>query len=398
MRRSWKAWALGALVATLAGPAVAADKMPYIPWTDPAEPLVDGQPVVRRGDQRHPSRAPAERGDGPGTYRVRDFRWNMVHETEGRWRDHWRPVFGGAVLDTSRVTGVSLLLYPFAPKWVAGHTALWFRTAPGGVVPGADLSGSEELGAAPTGFVISLEAWMKQGEKYGFKDGILGNFPVVYSMSTMENYVQRCIDVYQGVLKVWHLDLTAEEARSYARASLDITLANHRGETYWLTRNSCSTAVMDMLIAGLKEHKRWLRVTRREEVSAARDAQLAALEESNRATREISDAQLNAALESWDGGLMDAAGEFVWDRVTFTWTRKLLGIHRESVRRESPLGIFVNPLMSFPAMVPGVLARRGFLDDPNSPDQIYEYLEPATGAPVGEENTRDPSFSQLSGS
>lgn len=383
---SWIAHALlpACLGAALAAGALAGKKLPYIPWVDPAEPLVEGEPVVWRGDQRHASRLPRRPGEATHLYRIQDFRWNYTLETQGEFADHWRPHFGEAVVDTSRIRRISLLWYPFAPEIVAGHTSLLVEFEPGAITPGDAALGRAALGPPPTGIVVSLEARMKQGEKYGFKDGALGRFGVVYSVSTWRNYVQRCIEVYQGALWRWPLALTAAEAPVYGRAILDHGLAPHRDETYWLTHNSCSTAVMDMIIEGLRSQQ----AVRADQ---ARAADLQALVEANEATKGVDVGELFEAVALW-------TAEQARRTITLERTRRLLGIHRENIKRTGgPMDLLFNPLMCFPAKLPGVLHRRRLIRS-EEPEEILEYHEPATGAATGLENTADPGFAGLAGS
>jgi hypothetical protein len=116
---------------------------------------------------------------------------------------------------------------------------------------------------------------------------------------------------------------------------LEYALKNHRSETYWLTRNSCATAVIDMLIAGIRLHQERFGTKDRE------DSALALIE-------------ANQSLAGmWDEEKSDS------------------GVKKFFLKRKFLAGLLVNPFMSFPAKLPTVLQHRGFLKSASTPDEIY---------------------------
>lgn len=359
----------------LAGPARAEFRpRPYVPWTDPTTG------IVWRGDLRHPRSLPALPGDAPSWVRLREFRWGFRQEEAG-----WRAEFGRARIDLRAVTGVSLLLYPFAPRWIAGHTALLFHLEPGGLVrrglvrgerstPGIPSESSPPAWPdSPEGFVISLEAHLRKGQVYGFRGGATGAYGVVYSLSTWANYRQRCLEVMGGELKRWQLRLSPEESGVLARASLEIALADHSRETYWLTRNSCATAVMDMLIAGIRR------------IHAPRDPKrgeriVADLLAANQAVREAGLTEGSPVPEEAppERGPLTRVGRWIGHHARkaarLGHLRDFLGLSEEAMRRRFLGGLLVNPMMSFPAKLPLVLANRGLIADHREPE---EFLGPS---------------------
>lgn len=370
------------LALALAAGAPAANKN-YVPRIDPHEPVPEGgRPVVWRGDTMHPRALPGAPGEGPWVFHVDDFRWTFLEPTPER--PAWEPVFLPVRIDLTRVRKLSMLWSPFFPDVVAGHTALLIEFEDQEAVARlGDAAGRRDVPPAATGIVLSVEARMKQGEKYGFTDGLRGKFPLVYSLSTYANYRQRCLDVYQGELHRWDLELSEVEAKAVAQMALQVTLQNHRGETYWLTRRSCSTEFLDILIDGLE---------RAEDLDEALDRgeDLDGLRDSLRQTR---DADLDAAEaegRSILGMVWDAGGAVLRTLNPFRWA----GMTRDRVRRTTPLGIFVNPAMSLPAQLPGVLSRRGLLDS-KDPDEVMKYEAPpaATAAPL----PGTPGFEDLHG-
>jgi hypothetical protein len=364
-----RALALALVLAT----GVAAGTKDYVPRVDPHEPVPEsGVPIVWRGDTMHPRPLAGAPDEGPWVFHVDDFRWTFLSPTPER--PAWEPVFVPARIDLSRVRKLSMIWSPFFPDVVAGHTALLIEFEDEHAVRRlGEAADRTDVPAVATGVVLSVEARMKQGEKYGFSDGLRGKFPLVYSLSTYANYKQRCLDVYQGELHRWDLELDEVEAKAVAQAALKATLRDHRGETYWLTRRSCSTEFMDILITGLERAEDLTKALRRgDDVAGLRQS----LSETRRADLDAAEAEGKSIL----GHLWSAGGAVLHAVNPARW----FGFTRDRVRRTTPLGIFVNPAMSLPAQLPGVLARRGLLDS-SDPDEVMKYEPPPPAAsPVPE--------------
>jgi hypothetical protein len=114
----------------------------YTPWVEPQTG------IEWRGDQRHPRRLPSIASEEE-IFRVDDFRWSFQETAKS-----WNVDFGQAQVDTSKVTGISLIWYPFFPKRLAGHTSLLFHLAPGGI---SRIQDGQLTPSDATGIVISLE-------------------------------------------------------------------------------------------------------------------------------------------------------------------------------------------------------------------------------------------------
>ncbi len=341
------------LLLSLALVTAAAD--PYVPRVDPHEPVPkSGEPIEWRGDQMHPRPVAGAPDEGPWVFHIDDFRWTFLPPDATDQR--WKPVFLQARVDTRKVKAIHHLWSPFFPEVVAGHSAMLLELEPGGLTRHGDGGVAVPLPEAGTGVVLSVEARIRRGDAYSFQKGLMGRFELVYSLSTEANYRQRNLDIYREGIHRWRLDLSPEEARWVARAALEQALRDHRGETYWLTRRSCSTEFMDMLIDGLERAE----TSRAEAVKALR-SDLA----------ESREQPLSRAEEAWHG-LRSAAASAGGLLNPLRW----LGLSRDNVRRTTPLGLFVNPVMSMPAQLPGVLYRRGLLDSPE-PDEVLPPQPPA---------------------
>lgn len=351
-----------------------ADPLTYVPAHDPAEaPHADGTRTLWRGDQFHPVRLPGPAAEANDVFVVDNFRW--AFEPGDGVESKWRPVFTRARIDLTKIRQLHLLWAPFKPRFLAGHTAFYIELDDGGLTRADGVTDGPFPN--PKGVVLSIEARMKvfvdpetgarTPELYGFKDGVLGKYPVVYSLSTYENYQQRCLDVYESELHSWRFTLDPRETREVARAAMRASVANHRGETYYLTRRSCSTELMDFLIEGL-------------EAAEARADAVAAMQRSLDDTRGVS-------IWSILGGVRDAGGAVL----NFLDPRRFLGFRRDEVQREFLGGVLVNPAMSFPAQMPGVLARRGLLESSDA-NSIQNFAEGARAPALRPEPQQAPAF------
>ncbi len=341
---------------------IQAAKKSYTPFQDPPEIRSQtGGDVWWRGDQMHPAALAGVPNQGPWVFSVRDLRWTFLapKTPEGSWEAQ----FVDARIDTSKIKDLHLLWSPFWPEVVAGHTALYIEFEEGAVERTSESrAGAQGLSTFSNGLVLSVEARMKQGEKYSFTGGMKGDFPLVYSLSTFDNYKQRCLDVYQGSLKRWKLNVSPLEKHFIGRTAIEEALRpENRIKGYNLTRRSCATEFVDILIAGVERS-----------------------ETARKALRE------QGSIEGLEGRL---EGEEVGEdpgrirrvlRAVNPFRRA--GISRSNFRRTTPHGILVNPYLSMPARLPFALERRNLIESADSPDELYEFQGRQDGEAEGPES------------
>lgn len=340
-------------LALVMGSSLFADEI-YAPFTE------DG--VEWRGDQKHPQRIEGFPDQGPWVYGIKNFRWIFHRPYPGTTQ--WRAEFSEVRIDTSKVTGISVLWSPFFPRVLAGHVAMLFHTDDGLALTGMDRF-KPGLPRDHEGFVMSVEARIERGGAYSMRKGIMGEHPLVYSLSTMKNYKQRCIDVYQGELQRWQLDVTPAEARWIARKALDESLVDNTQTKYWLTRRSCATELIDILIMGLRQAQ---------VEGSGRD--LGPIEELEKELAETraQDASRLEAFQAWAKGAWESTLKVINPVNWYRAGRDALGLSRDSFTRTTPNGILINFVLSLPAQIPGALYRRGLLPD-TDPDEEWKYEE-----------------------
>jgi hypothetical protein len=238
--------ALGPVLVSLALATAGLAGKPYVTKVDP----VDG--IEWRGDQFHArSVTPAAGGrfDREGVFEVENVRWGFLPPDDGTGR--WRPQFAATRIDVNSAQRLTYVLNPFPPRYVAGHSALLVEFGDEGALV------NQATGAKSKGLVISVEARFKPGEKYGFLRGFVGSsYPLIYMLSTWEDYQQRVLEMHGGDLERYVFTLSPDESREVARAGVAEALKDHRGEKYHLTRGSCVTRMIDLLNVGLPEGRK----------------------------------------------------------------------------------------------------------------------------------------------
>jgi hypothetical protein len=322
----------------------------YVPRQDPYA-LPQRQEFLWRGDQQHLRINPHIDFESPSIFHVSDFRWTFQRRPSEEREELWEAIFADARIDLSRVRAISMVWSPFFPRKFAGHVGIFLEMDPGGLQLEGSQAERSDLSPVSAGVVISVEARMRHGQRYGFTAGLRGKFPLIYSVSTLENYRQRCLDVHHKEMHRWRLVLAPHEVRAVARVALETALQDHREENYHLVRKSCGTEFVDLLIAGLEASKR----------SDREDPRIQGLRQSQRLTRALSDPVVAQAAESRSPSW--------WKKLS---PRYWLGLQRNHIRRTAFGGFLLNPMMSFPARLPGVLYRRGLLRS-KRPDSVEVY-------------------------
>lgn len=181
-----------------------------------------------------------------GRLRLGDVRNGFV-EKGTTFSNDWEPRWTEVTVDPSKVTSYSMMVEPFAPEWAAGHVMGVFEFSE--PIPGL---GTNQL-------VVSMEARLREGEKYDMWKGIHKTFQPVFQLCSMGDRVQKSCRG-QGHRMVMHqLELEPTQLRKLLDNSLTEATRDHSKEWYHTTRNSCYTTQTD-LINSVLENKipRWL--------------------------------------------------------------------------------------------------------------------------------------------
>ena len=183
-----------------------------------------------------------------GRLRIGNVRNGFTEPAQGgAFGPTWEPRWTEIVVDPKKITNCSTVVEPFTPEWAAGHVMSLFEFSE--PIPGL---GSNKL-------VLSMEARLREGEKYNMWKGLKKTFQPVYQLCSLGDRVQKSCRGQGHRLIIHKLDLTTEQKEQLVRNGLETAIRDHSAEWYHTTRNSCYTTQTDLLNTVLdKQIPRWL--------------------------------------------------------------------------------------------------------------------------------------------
>lgn len=138
----------------------------------------------------------------------------------------------------------------FPPKYIGAHGMLMFKMRSSNDVIADD--GSKDIG-----FVVSVEAWLRTDQSYSIFGGMLpGKYPLIYTVTSYKDGIQRAINVGKLTIGQYKLELTPEQKRQLVVNSLIESAKDKSDTSYHTTRNSCVTCAFDLLNDVLTKDKR----------------------------------------------------------------------------------------------------------------------------------------------
>src|SRR5262249_29988629 len=138
--------------------------------------------------------------------------------------------------DPSKLEKVYLAVEPFRLGLVAAHCmAVYQFSEP---IPGLD--GDKRL-------VVSVEARLRDGQKYSALKGFGKNFGLIYQLCSFGDRCQKSCQHQDHHIILHELELTGEQQQRLLANSLQAALKDHSGELYHNSRNSCFTNQVDLL-------------------------------------------------------------------------------------------------------------------------------------------------------
>lgn len=241
---------LAAVVVSFTSLAFAAVPPAQNEWVDEADPAAMKSVPMDQRPWRFNQRTPVHLGseERPGHQPVhyfKDVRWKQ--EKDARTGRH-RALYKTVRVDMEKVKGAWMCLKPFAPKWLAGHAAIMLEMEKGGftTVEGED-------GGA---FVMSFEAWMKAAQSYSLIKGQMGKFPIIYVVSTWQDFLYKSIEMDDSVVQRWKLALNATELQALELAIGKAVVGDHGSERYNTLTHSCVTAALILVNQAVPEARR----------------------------------------------------------------------------------------------------------------------------------------------
>lgn len=164
--------------------------------------------------------------------------------------------FKTTTFDPNRVKDVFYWSEDFAPKWLAAHGMLTF------VMDDVDAVQAED-GSQDIGFILSIEAFLLQGQKYNLFKGLnRKNFAVVHSVTSLTDRLQWGIVMRDHRFDQYRLKIDQAQKVALARRALLHSTTPREEERYHLTRNSCivgaAEAINTVLEKGRKINMWWV--------------------------------------------------------------------------------------------------------------------------------------------
>ncbi len=180
------------------------------------------------------SRPPFLAGTRADGFTVGNVRWSVLGE-KGKIISDWR----NTIIKPDLVDRVYFIKKPFNPEWLAAHALMMVTFKPGGLV---DAQGNQAKG-----LVLSIEAYLREGQNYSLQAGLGRNFSIIWSMTTWEAYVRKtCLEDSQRLI-AYPVLLSAEQKQALVKEIVAQGTVNREGEFYNTLTNNCTNNLVILL-------------------------------------------------------------------------------------------------------------------------------------------------------
>lgn len=179
-----------------------------------------------------------------GRVELDGVRWGL--EELGKSKKTWQPRFPRTTLDTSAVKDVYFARSPFNNNTM-GHALLVFEFDDQHPMTNAN-------GETDNRLVLSIEAKMKEGERWEAGRGFKGEYPIVYQLGSFVDGVQRACRRHGTGMQMYRLKLDDGQKEQLLKNTLDASLLTP-DKPYHTTRNSCYSNILQLLNSVLPEHQ-----------------------------------------------------------------------------------------------------------------------------------------------
>jgi hypothetical protein len=146
------------------------------------------------------------------------------------------------------VKNVYFVKKPFAPEWIAAHSFMVFTFSDGGLVDAA--------GRRTDALVLSIEAYLRDGQSYSLTDGMKNKFSIVWLLTTWEDYSARSTKFDASRLVPYPVQLDQAQKVALVKESLRQAAVNREGEFYNTITNNCTNNLVILINGVLPEDRR----------------------------------------------------------------------------------------------------------------------------------------------
>jgi hypothetical protein len=222
--------------------AIAADdletlKVDEIALFDPAKHDVQLPPTQPK---RRAARVLAETKSG---IEVENVRWLYDAEPAAGKFD-----WATAKIRPELVKKVYFVKKPFPPEWLAAHSLFVFTFEDGGLTDAA--------GNKASGLVLTIEAFLREGQVYDLKTGLKDRFGIVWLLTTWEDYVARTALNDKARLVPYEVKFSRAQNESMLREALRLSSVDRDGEFYHTVTNNCTNNLLMLMNRVLPEKQR----------------------------------------------------------------------------------------------------------------------------------------------
>jgi hypothetical protein len=180
---------------------------------------------------------------GKDEIKVKNVRWDSSKKAKKGIEYSWTT----ATIKPDMVEKAYFVLKPFAPEWIAAHALMFIKFKDGGFV--------NAKGVSSDGLVLSIEAYLRENEKYGLKEGLKRNFHIVWQLTTWEEYSKLTCDFQKGRLKAIPIKFNHAQTKNLLLEVLKQADVDRTGEYYHTTRNNCTNNLVILMNKVTKERK-----------------------------------------------------------------------------------------------------------------------------------------------
>ena len=206
---------------------------PYVPPAQPEQAVHD------------PMQRPAALvSDAGGELRVNNVRWLYTSKPIPGVFD-----WATAAVKPAFIKDIYFIKQPFPPEQIAAHSLLLMTFEKGGLT---DAKGNESYG-----LVLSVEAYLKQGQAYNPLTGMDNVFNIVWTLSTWEDYASRSTLLNKNRLIPYKLKNFSMQQKTWlVREAVGQAAVNREGEFYNTVTNNCTNNLIILMNRALPELRR----------------------------------------------------------------------------------------------------------------------------------------------
>lgn len=222
--------------------ALQADKIEVLKPSEIKE--YDPSVIINLPDYQNKRRPARILSKTESVYEVENIRWEpkSFEPSNYQWRNF--------KVDISKLKDVYFVKKPFTPEFIAAHSMLLFKFEKGGVI--------NDMGEETDSFVLSIEAYLREGQSYSLVDGMRNKFNIIWLFATWKDYSYRTMlyDMDSRSLILYSVNLSLFQKKELLEYALVQASVNREGEYYNTITNNCTNNLVILINKTLPENKR----------------------------------------------------------------------------------------------------------------------------------------------